>query len=87
MSGPLAVPTLTPDRLVLEPLTLAHSAGMFAMWSQAEVCRYSGPGFDLARRPIRLPAETPEDSDKIIIFFLKGAAEYASGEGRLAPAG
>ena len=77
MSGPLAVPTLTTDRLVLEPLTLAHSAGMFAMWSQAEVCRYSGPGFDLDGRPIRLPAVTPEDSDKIIIFFLKGAADGA----------
>jgi len=77
VSGALSVPTLTTDRLVLEPLTLAHSAGMFAMWSRTEVCRYSGPGFDLAGRPIRLPAETSDDSDKIIIFFLKGAADGA----------
>ena len=77
MSPPLAVPTLTTDRLVLEPLTLAHSAGMFAMWSRPEVCRYSGPGFDLAGHPIRLPAGTSDDSDRIIVFFLKGLADGA----------
>ena len=71
----LVVPSLTTERLILEPLGLAHSAGMFAMWSRPEVCQYSGPGFDLGGRPIRLPAETPDDSDKIIVFFLKGAAD------------
>jgi ribosomal-protein-alanine N-acetyltransferase len=75
VSGRLDIPTLSTDRLILEPLTLTHSAGMFAMWRDPEVCRYSGPGFDLAGRPIRLPAETPDDSDKIIVFFLKGAAD------------
>jgi ribosomal-protein-alanine N-acetyltransferase len=75
VNGRLDIPTLTSDRLILEPLTLAHSAGMFAMWREPEVCRYSGPGFDLAGRPIRLPAEAPDDSDKIIVFFLKGAAD------------
>lgn len=75
MSDPLDIPTLTTARLLLEPLSLAHSGGMFALWSQPEVCRFSGPAFDLNGAPIRLPAETIEDSDKIIVFFLKGAAD------------
>ena len=40
------------------------------MWSSPEVCRYSGPAMDLSSRPIRLPAESPTDSDKILEFFL-----------------
>lgn len=75
MSGGLVIPTLTTGRLVLEPLTLAHSAGMFAMWSRPEVCRHSGPAFDLNGEPIRLPARTADDSDRIITFFLYGAAQ------------
>jgi len=43
---------------------------MFEMWSSPEVCLYSGPATDLSGRPIRLPAERPSDSDKIIEFFL-----------------
>ena len=75
MSAALALPTLSTARLILEPLTLAHSAGMFATFSREEVTRYSGPAADLNGAPIRLPAETPEDSDRIIVFFLKGAAD------------
>ena len=56
MSDALAIPIVITDRLTLEPLSLAHSAGMFAMWSSPEVCRYSGAAFDLSGRPIRLPA-------------------------------
>jgi ribosomal-protein-alanine N-acetyltransferase len=70
----LVAPTLLTERLVLEPLTLAHSAGMFAMWSHPEVCRHSGPAHDIGGRPIRLPAQSAADSDKIIAFFLHGAA-------------
>jgi ribosomal-protein-alanine N-acetyltransferase len=69
------VPTLATARLVLEPLSFAHSAGMFAMWSRAEVCRYSGPAEDYDGRPIRLPAETAADSDGIIDFFVRSAAD------------
>jgi ribosomal-protein-alanine N-acetyltransferase len=43
---------------------------MFEMWSAPEVCLYSGPATDLLGHPIRLPAESPGDSDKIIEFFL-----------------
>lgn len=42
----IAVPTLVCERLILQPLSAAHSAGMFAMWSQAAVCAYSGAALD-----------------------------------------
>ena len=71
----MIVPTLATTRLVLEPLGFAHSVGMFAMWSQAEVCRYSGPAADYDGAPIRLPAETAADSDGIIDFFVRSAAD------------
>ena len=70
----LVVPTLTSQRLILEPLGLAHSAGMFAMWSRPEVCRYSGPAADFDGRPVGLPAQVPADSDAIIDFFVRSAA-------------
>lgn len=69
-----AVPTLTSERLVMQPLSAAHSAGMFAMWSQAAVCEYSGAAFDWYGEPITLPAVTPADSDRIIDFFMRSAA-------------
>jgi ribosomal-protein-alanine N-acetyltransferase len=65
----IAPPHLTTERLSLEPLSRRHSHGMFLLWSRKEVCRYSGPAFDWAGDPIRLPAETTADSDKIIDFF------------------
>ncbi|MCE9524313.1 MAG: hypothetical protein K8S25_17980, partial [Alphaproteobacteria bacterium] len=70
----LTVPTLMSERLKLEPLTRAHSGGMFARWSQAEVCRYSGPAFDVDGQPSALPAVTASDSNKVVDFFLDGAA-------------
>src|SRR3990167_2325866 len=77
MAAPLAVPTLRSQRLILEPLSIAHSAGMFALWSRPEVCEFSGGASDIEGRPIRLPAQTPDDSDKIIDFFAHGAARGA----------
>ncbi len=71
----LTIPSVTTARLVLEPLAPAHSIGMFALWSEPEVCRYSGPAHDLDGQPIPLPAGTPADSDRILAFFLAGAAE------------
>lgn len=70
----IAVPTLVCERTILEPLSAAHSAGMFAMWSQAAVCTYSGAALDWRGEPITLPARTPADSDKIIDFFVQSAA-------------
>ena len=70
----LTIPTLTNVRLRLEPLSPAHSAGMFALWSRAEVCRYSGPAIDAFGDPIRLSAVTPLDSDRILDYFVRRAA-------------
>jgi RimJ/RimL family protein N-acetyltransferase len=62
-------PSLRTERLLLEPLGRQHSRGMFLLWSREEVCRYSGPARDWAGHPIRLPASSRADSDKIIEFF------------------
>lgn len=75
MGAALTIPTLRSARLVMTPLSLAHSPGMFDLWSRQEVCRYSGPACDYERRPIELPARTPADSDKIIDFFTRSAAD------------
>jgi ribosomal-protein-alanine N-acetyltransferase len=74
----LVVPTLESARLILQPLSSAHSDGMFALWSRPEVCRYAGEARDKNGDPIMLPACTPADSDKIIAFFV---AAQAAGTG------
>lgn len=66
----MRVPTVHTERLRLEPLDRRHSDGMFQMWSDPEVCRYSGPAVDISGGTITLPAESSDDSDKIIDFFL-----------------
>lgn len=75
MDAALIIPTLRSARLIMTPLSLAHSPGMFDLWSREEVCRYSGPACDYERRPIELPAQAPADSDKIIDFFIRSAAD------------
>ena len=70
----LTIPTLRNERLRLEPLSPTHSAGMFTLWSRAEVCRYSGPAVDAFGDPVQLPAVTPLDSDRILDFFVRRAA-------------
>ena len=59
------------DRLVLEPLTMHHSKGMFELWSDPKVCGHSGSADDFDGNPITLPAESAKDSDKIIDFVLQ----------------
>ena len=54
---------------------MAHSEGMFEMWRQAEVQKYSGPAQDAQGNPIRLPAECRADSDKLIQFWIQTAAD------------
>ena len=48
---------------------------MFALWSNPEVCRFSGDASDAQGQPIHLPARSPGDSDKILEFFIGRAAE------------
>lgn len=70
----LQLPLLETARLVLEPLAWRHSAGMFTLWSSADVCRYSGDAFDYAGARIPLPAQSIRDSDRIVDFFLRWCA-------------
>ena len=63
------VPVLLTPRLTLTPLRMEHSAGMFKLWSDRAVCRYSGAAEDLDGRDVTLPATRPSDSDKIIRYF------------------
>ena len=69
------VPIVISERLILEPLSFDHAAGMFSMWRQPAVCRFSGVTNDFEGRPIRLPAESSADSDRIIDFFVRHQAE------------
>ena len=75
----LELPPLETARLRLEPFAWRHSAGVFKLWSNADVCRYSGAAFDYAGAPIRLPARSAEDSDKIVDFFLHRCADGKGG--------
>ncbi len=63
------IPRLTTERLELEALTAAHSAGMYELWSAPQVCEHSGEAEDFAGDPIVLPVTTAVDSDRIIVFF------------------
>lgn len=72
---PLQIPTLSTARLRLEPLAIAHSGGMHALWSRDEVCRYSGPAVDANGVSIPLPASSVIESDRIIDFFVQRAAQ------------
>lgn len=53
----------------------AHAAGMFALWSDPDVCRYSGPLVDADGRPIRSPVAAVADSDRIIAFWTTACRE------------
>jgi ribosomal-protein-alanine N-acetyltransferase len=66
---------LTTQRMLLQPLKLNHSRGMFELWSQPEVCVYSGRAEDRHGDEIVLPARYAQDSDRIIDFFLHRQAE------------
>lgn len=72
------VPTLHTERLVLEPLSHAHSLGMFALWSDDDVCRYSGKTVDADGRAIESPVQTRADSDRILDYWLR-ASEGGTG--------
>ncbi|MEQ8734877.1 MAG: GNAT family N-acetyltransferase [Rhodospirillaceae bacterium] len=63
------------SRLTLEPLSFAHSHGMFQLWSDADVCKYVGPVKDYAGAPIHMPVTTSANSDRIIDFWIKAAKD------------
>ena len=71
----LAMPELTTERLVLVPLSLDHQDGMFALFADPEVCRFSGLARDAQGHEIVLPVTVRADSDRIIGLFLAGAAQ------------
>ncbi len=75
MATLLNIPTLATDRLVLEPLSSKHSAGMFELWSDPAVCEYSGTVTDYDRNVIPMPARTRHDSDRIVDFWRRAAAD------------
>ena len=54
---------------------MAHSSGMFALWSEATVCQHSGAAVDSAGLPIELPAKSPLESDRLLEFWLARARE------------
>ncbi len=68
-------PQITTDRLILEPFSQSHSGGVYLLWSNADVCRYSGDAQDWEGQRIELPARSPLDSDKILDFFIRRATE------------
>jgi [ribosomal protein S5]-alanine N-acetyltransferase len=69
----LEVPILETKRLWLEPLSIAHTNGMFALWSNEKVIKYSGKiqGYD--GNQILMPARQQTQSDLIIDFWIKAA--------------
>ena len=68
--APLEIPILEGQRLRLEPLSLSHSPGMFALWREPEVCEHSGPAVDSSGESIRLPAKSRSDSDRLLSYWL-----------------
>jgi ribosomal-protein-alanine N-acetyltransferase len=52
---------------------MAHSQGMFRMWRHKAVQEFSGIAEDENRIEINMPAATPDDSDRLIGFWLKAA--------------
>ena len=75
MTELLNVPILTTTRLRLEPLSEKHSFGMYNLWSDPDVCRYSGVLRNYERNPIETPVSTQTASDQIVDFWLRAAED------------
>lgn len=71
----LRIDDIETERLLLTALSYDHSEAMFRLWSHPDVCRYSGTVTDYDRNEIPMPAASPEDSDKIIDFWQRAAAD------------
>ena len=74
-SSAVHIPTLSTERLKLEPLSMDHSEGMFQTWRHGQVQQYSGKAVDENGDEIDLPAKSRADSDRLISFWLKAAAD------------
>ena len=71
----LVIPTLATGRLSLVPISMEHSAGMYEMWRNPQVQKYSGPAKDENGDEILLPAQSTLDSDKLIKFWMAAAKD------------
>ena len=71
----LQIPNLEGRRLRLEPLARSHSTGMFELWRDPAVCEHSGPALDSRGQPIRLPAASHRDSDRLLEYWLDRARD------------
>ena len=71
----LNIPVMATKRLVFRPITMADSAGMFELWSDAAVCQYSGIVRDYDGNVIAMPAASIDDSDRIIDFWIRARAD------------
>ena len=67
--------TLHTKRLILVPIWAAHSLGVFNLWSNPDVCRYSGPVVDYDGNILDTPCTTVGQSDKIIEFWEQAARD------------
>lgn len=72
---PLQIPTLITERLRLDAVGTQHATGMFELWSDPEVCRYSGTVRDYEGRIIEMPAADRSASDRIVEFWLHAARD------------
>ncbi len=72
-AGKLIIPDLQTDRLLLSALSPLHEAGMYRLWSNADVCRHSGAITDYAGDAIPSPMRTVDDSNRLINFWLRAA--------------
>lgn len=54
---------------------MKHSQGMFKLWSDPAVCQFSGTVTDYDQNVIAMPAVTPQESDRIIDFWIKAAQD------------
>ena len=71
----ITLPTLHKNRLTLVPIGAAHSLGVFNLWSNPDVCRYSGPVVDYGGNVLDTPCTTIDQSDKIIEFWEQAARD------------
>jgi hypothetical protein len=69
----LQIPTLSGERLRLEPLASSHTEGMFGLWREPAVCEYSGLAIDAKGRLLELPAASSATSDRLLEFWLDRA--------------